>query len=130
VVWAVLDAQYFGVAQRRRRLFIVGHSGGQPRPEVLALSEGVSGHPAPSREPRQGSTSSGVVGSYGDGTYTGTVTPMRRATPLEYERLQGFPDGWTATPGNSDTQRYRQMGNAVAVPVVEWVMRRIAGPAK
>ncbi len=51
---------------------------------------------------------------------------VRRLTPLECERLQGFPDGWTDIPGNSDTQRYRQLGNAVAVPVAEWIMRRIA----
>lgn len=49
---------------------------------------------------------------------------VRRLTPLECERLQGFPDNWTA--GQSDTQRYRQMGNAVAVPVAEWVARNIA----
>src|SRR5690606_13994105 len=53
VAWAVLDAQYFGVAQRRRRVFIVGHSGGIPRPEILALGEGMYGHPAPSREAGQ-----------------------------------------------------------------------------
>jgi site-specific DNA-cytosine methylase len=50
---------------------------------------------------------------------------VRRLTPLECERLQGFPDGWTDIPGNSDTQRYRQLGNAVAVPVAEWIMRRL-----
>src|SRR5690606_29497948 len=55
-----------------------------------------------------------------------TRPTVRRLTPLEAERLQGFPDGWTDIPGNSDTQRYRQLGNAVAVPVVEWIMRRIA----
>jgi site-specific DNA-cytosine methylase len=54
---------------------------------------------------------------------------VRRLTPLECERLQGFPDGWTDIPGNSDTQRYRQLGNAVAVPVAEWLMRRIADAA-
>jgi site-specific DNA-cytosine methylase len=54
-----------------------------------------------------------------------TTSIVRRLTPLECERLQGFPDGWTDIPGNSDTQRYRQLGNAVAVPVVEWIMRRL-----
>ena len=48
---------------------------------------------------------------------------VRRLTPLECERLQGFPDGWTA--GQSDAARYRQMGNAVTVNVAEWIGRRI-----
>lgn len=48
---------------------------------------------------------------------------VRRLTPLECERLQGFPDGWT--DGQSDSARYKQLGNAVAVPVVEWIGRRI-----
>ncbi len=48
---------------------------------------------------------------------------VRRLTPVEHERLQGFPDGWTA--GQSDGKRYRQLGNAVAVPVAEWLGRRI-----
>jgi DNA (cytosine-5)-methyltransferase 1 len=49
-----------------------------------------------------------------------TDTSVRRLTPTECERLQGFPDGWTE--GQSDTHRYKQMGNAVAVPVVEWLI--------
>jgi len=200
VAWAVLDAQYFGVAQRRRRVFIVGHSGGQPRPEVLALSEGLFGHPEPRRETgertaptlaartrggtddllngalapvaiqdttRMSKDQNGAGVSDEDVSYTldGQSRPgvafmenqrgetweapiaqavnsgggkpgqgyaaarigaqVRRLTPLEGERLQGFPDGWTDTPGNSDTQRYRQLGNAVAVPVVEWLLRRL-----
>ena len=48
---------------------------------------------------------------------------VRRLTPIECERLQGFPDNWTE--GQSDSARYRQMGNAVAVPVVEWIMERL-----
>ena len=48
---------------------------------------------------------------------------VRRLTPIECERLQGFPDNWTA--GQSDSKRYRQLGNAVAVPVAEWLGRRI-----
>ena len=48
---------------------------------------------------------------------------VRRLMPLECERLQGFPEGWT--DGQSDTNRYKQMGNAVAVPVVEWIIQGI-----
>lgn len=48
---------------------------------------------------------------------------IRRITPLECERLQGFPDGWTE--GVSDTQRYRQLGNAVTVNVIEEITKRI-----
>ena len=50
-------------------------------------------------------------------------TAVRRLTPLECERLQGAPDGWTA--GQHDSPRYRQLGNAVAAPVFTWVGRRI-----
>ena len=54
-------------------------------------------------------------------------TPLliRRLTPLECERLQGFPDGWTALPGTSDSARYKALGNSVAIPCVEFIMRGI-----
>jgi len=48
---------------------------------------------------------------------------IRRLTPVECERLQGFPDGWTE--GVSETQRYKQLGNAVTVNVVETILRRL-----
>jgi DNA (cytosine-5)-methyltransferase 1 len=48
---------------------------------------------------------------------------VRRLTPTECERLQGFPDGWT--DGQADSHRYKQMGNAVAVPVVQWIIDRL-----
>ena len=200
VAWRVLDAQYFGVAQRRRRVFIVASLGAGNPSEVLAIAEGLSGHPQPGRE--EGTVTSALtanglggggpddnnaqantlipVGAFrwqenrndvrlDDPTTTLTVqqtqavaiqgttigrsdtagpggkgwddtgamftletvaphavatTQVRRLTPLECERLQGFPDQWTAS--QSDTQRYRQMGNAVAVPVAEWIMQRIS----
>ena len=54
---------------------------------------------------------------------------IRRLTPTECERLQGFPDDWTRwdADGNkqSDSARYRQLGNAVAVPVVQWIAERL-----
>ena len=62
-------------------------------------------------------------------TVVGTGT-VRRLTPIECERLQGFPDGWTAERidevkglvTQADSSRYKQMGNAVAVPCVEWIV--------
>lgn len=55
-------------------------------------------------------------------------TPLliRRLTPLECERLQGFPDGWTDIPGASDSSRYKALGNSVAIPCVEYIMAGIA----
>ena len=48
---------------------------------------------------------------------------IRRLTPLECERLQGFLDDWTNIPGASDSARYRALGNSVAIPCVEFIMR-------
>lgn len=55
-------------------------------------------------------------------------TPLliRRLTPLECERLQGYPDGWTDIPGASDSARYKALGNSVAIPCVELLMQGIA----
>ena len=58
----------------------------------------------------------------------GTASGVRRLTPTECERLQGFPDGWT--DGQSDSARYRQLGNAVAVPVIRWIGERITEAAR
>lgn len=71
------------------------------------------------------------VGKEGDPSYTidtkshqSVVTSVvRRLTPVECERLQGFPDNWTAI--GSDSQRYKQMGNAVTVNVIEWLGKRL-----
>lgn len=51
---------------------------------------------------------------------------IRRLTPLECERLQGFPDGWTDIPGGSDSARYKALGNSVAIPCVDFVLCGIA----
>lgn len=77
------------------------------------------------------------VGEDGDPTGTigttvppavGTATAVRRLTPKECERLQGFPDDWTATSNGkrqADSPRYRQMGNAIATPMFVWVARHL-----
>lgn len=76
---------------------------------------------------------SGTLQSKTDGGYSlNNVHPVRigklirRLTPLECERLQGFPDYWTDIPGASDSARYKALGNSVAIPCVENVLRGIA----
>lgn len=59
-------------------------------------------------------------------------TTVRRLTPLEAERLQGYPDGWTLTSNGkpqADSARYKQLGNSIAVPVFTWVAKRLAAVA-
>jgi len=164
--YRVLDAQYFGVAQRRRRVFVVGCLGGWRRAAaVLFERSSLSGHPAPSREARedvakcltrgigqrydfetetfpivfgaQNSASQGdSVSTHVAPTLDKSKTPavqcgatVRRLTPRECERLQGFPDDYTLIPyrGKSaaDTPRYKAMGNSMAVPVMRWIGERI-----
>ena len=155
LAWRVLDAQFFGVPQRRRRIFLVGHLGDwRCAAKVLFESESLRGHFAQGNG--AGKTSAaGSAGRSGKrrGTYgmthvarcltsradrydvereTFLPSPqgVRRLTPLEYERLQGFPDGWTDIPwrGQSapDRLRYRALGNAMCVPVMRWLGERIA----
>lgn len=71
-----------------------------------------------------------VRAAHGQPGNVGDAQAVRRLTPLECERLQGFPDRWTTHradgAGQSDSTRYRQLGNSVAVPCVAWITRRIA----
>ena len=75
---------------------------------------------------------SGTLQSGSSGNSLNSIHPVRtgklirRLTPLECERLQGFPDGWTLIPGASDSARYKALGNSVAIPCVDFVLRGIA----
>jgi len=196
--WRVFDAQYAGVAQRRRRVFVVGHIGDDWRPPAAVLFEPASlcGDTPPSREARE-ETAPYSGGGIDDGRVVGTVTSkwakgsggpagdegynlicfgannsagshwddasnphptltrisggigssnqevfsqrggglapdltVRRLTPRECERLQGFPDDFTLIPYRhgkpaADGPRYKALGNSMAVPVIGWVLNRI-----
>jgi DNA (cytosine-5)-methyltransferase 1 len=197
IAYRVLDAQYFGVAQRRRRLFVVGYLGDWRRAAaVLFERHSLQGHPAPRREAgkgiagtRGGSSQSGgfrttdldnngafipviakTLLSFGHAAnpldetllpmaFTTEQTPkynndcaltltkqsptgggqpqavataaaVRRLTPRECERLQGFPDNYTLVPNRgkpaADGPRYKALGNSMAVPVMRWIGERIA----
>jgi DNA (cytosine-5)-methyltransferase 1 len=193
--YRVLDAQYFGVAQRRRRVFVVGYLGDwRVAAAVLFERESLSGNPKPSRKKREEVTANaqgsvGEAGSWWDGSQVaGTLTKqnangaqrmpdkdnfgavlqaigldfynycitgdafqtvstrinasttggvmhsmaIRRLTPKECERLQGFPDDWTKVPYRNkeadqcpDGPRYKACGNSMAVPVMRWIGERI-----
>lgn len=122
--WQVLNSKNHGVPQNRERVFIVGHLRGTPRPEVFPFGEN-GGVPAE----RQGQVSPTITSRYykqgqSDPYVFNDCTPsIRRLTPLECERLQGFPDGWTASV--SDTQRYKCCGNAVTANVIADIMERL-----
>lgn len=76
---------------------------------------------------------SGTLQSKGFGGYSlNYINPVRsgyivrRLTPLECERLQGYPDGWTDIPGASDSARYKALGNSIALPQWDYVLRGIS----
>jgi DNA (cytosine-5)-methyltransferase 1 len=162
--YRVLDAQYFGVAQRRRRVFVVGYLGDwRVAAAVLFERESLQGNTKPSRKKREevASDAQGSVGEAGDSqpiavdfynqcitgdtfqtvstrinaSTTGGVMhsmAIRRLTPKECERLQGFPDDWTKVPYRNkpadqcpDGPRYKACGNSMAVPVMRWIGERI-----
>jgi DNA (cytosine-5)-methyltransferase 1 len=174
--WAyrVLDAQWFGVAQRRRRVFVVGCLGDSTSAaKVLFESESVRGLPAKKRienasdaglgdevrclgcgvmwQPDGGleccpmcgslqSWAAQTCGTISDGAHMGGGLNgqdansgrrlvhagfPRRLTPLECERLQGFPDDYTNIPGAKDAPRYKALGNSMAVPCMRWIGARI-----
>lgn len=205
VAWRVVDSRYFGVPQRRRRVFILGTVAGDD-PDgararagaVLAVGESCRRHPPQGRQtgPHVAVASLSGLGNGGpddndgqagrlvthaltsaghdaseDGTGRGTpivVGPLlsgkssgwrgddheaatgqyvvadtltsgshpnsnrvgdrvRRLTPVECERLQGFPDDWTLTPNvkSPDSRRYAAMGDAVTVNVAHWIGQRL-----
>lgn len=88
---------------------------------VLSVSENQRGELRTSEVAAQLTSGGGKPGQ-GYPAVTGQFG-VRRLTPTECERLQGFPDGWTGM--HKDTVRYRQIGNAVAVPVAEWIGKQI-----
>lgn len=68
----------------------------------------------------------GNAAAYNGSLYVAQNDRIRRFTPLECERLMGFPDNYTLINGNSDTNRFQAVGNSWAVPVVKWIGERVS----
>ena len=162
IAWRVLDAQYWGVPQRRKRIFLVADFAAHDRRagEILFEREGVQGNPQESKragERAAGGTADCARIAIYDMTHAnevmrpvfGGIAPtlnarmgtggnqvpvvltegkVRRLTPMECERLQGLADGYT--DGGSDTARYKALGNGMAQPCADYVIRRIVECAK
>ena len=140
--YRVLDAQNFGVPQRRRRVFVVGHLGDWRRATAVLferprLSRSTQESEGQRKEPPCFTPSSFGNWRIGVGTIRAQAGHVRtdltirnglvsKLTPLECERLQGMPDNWTLIPGAKDSHRYKAIGNSMAVPVMRWIGEGIA----
>lgn len=150
VAWRILNSRYFGVPQSRTRIYICCWRNNLTNAVYTLFEDALIRKPS---NPRLGFiTPESFEGTYpqvpkvayclaaSSGRHTGTdwsrtyvvcKNGVRRLTPLEYERLQGFPDKWTVSKEfdseseDTDTMRYTAIGNAVSVPVIEWIAKRI-----
>jgi DNA (cytosine-5)-methyltransferase 1 len=144
VCWRMLDAQYFGLPQSRKRIFVVGHSSGDWRRAAAVLFERQTSSDNPARSLQTegripvctvrnagNANARGVVvaeslthAGESDDTgfeYEGKNLYLRRLTPAEEERRMGFSGMHTAIAGATDADRYKAIGNSMAVPVMRWV---------
>jgi DNA (cytosine-5)-methyltransferase 1 len=149
--YRVLDSHFFGVAQKRRRVYLVGHHDWRCAAEVLFDREVSqwSNHQKPTTQRQSDSTIvtpcfadvynfavGNVASTFGANSGQGTNTAgpkiidrdgrIRRVTPIEAERLMGFPDDYTLIPGKClESWRYEALGNSMVIPVMSWLGHRI-----
>lgn len=146
VAWRVLDAKYFGLPQQRKRLYLL--AGGKDfYPECVLfekhqneLAEYPSAPLTFEKEGHRfevfreytdclysayGTKWNGNAAAYNGSLYVVQDDRIRRISPLECERLMGFPDNYTDLEKAKKTNRYQAIGNSWAVPVIRWIGNRI-----
>jgi DNA (cytosine-5)-methyltransferase 1 len=149
ISWRLLNTRYFGLPQSRPRVYICAWLD-DPVRAGEALFE--TKFPSPVKNERRAfletscslpgplvpkvsfclsATSGRHTGTDWSRTYVAYENDVRRMTPVECERLQGFPDNWTkledelASADLADSLRYHALGNAVSVAVIQWIAKRI-----
>lgn len=146
VAWRVLDAKFFGVPQQRKRLYVIaGGPDFHPENVLFELHERRLGEfpqvPLVFEKNGKkfevfreytdclysayGTKWNGNAAAYNGSLYVAENGRLRRMTPLECERLMGFPDNYTDVDFASPTNRYQGVGNSWAVPVVRWIGNRL-----
>ena len=146
IAWRVLDAKYFGVAQQRRRLYLL--AGGKDfDPENVLFETGLNEIPTYPKYSltfekeghhfqvfreytdclysSYGTKWNGNAAAYNGSLYVVQDGAIRRLSVLEVERLMGFPDHYTLISKSKKTCQYQALGNSWAIPVVKWIGRRI-----
>ncbi|HDX4060980.1 TPA: Dam family site-specific DNA-(adenine-N6)-methyltransferase [Citrobacter freundii] len=156
LAWIIKDAKYFGVAQQRRRVFVVASARKGFDPAEILFEQDVGSWSIETNNDGSERRTSTVdnctlyrfrrTDSYINDGVSSTLSArdykdrrelvvmadnrVRTLTPLEYERLQGFPDRHTLIPYEGspadDAPRYKAIGNSMAVPVMRWIGERIA----
>lgn len=146
VAWRLLDAKYFGVPQQRKRLYLLA-GGKNFFPENILFEKHISklqefpkfdltfkknNHKIEIfREytdclyAAYGTKWNGNAAAYNGSLFVVQDSKIRRLTPLECERLMGFPDNYTNINGSKNTTRYQAIGNSWVVPVVNWIGSRM-----
>nr|WP_321836147.1 DNA cytosine methyltransferase [Pseudomonas sp. FLM 004-28] len=137
IAWRILDAQYFGLAQRRRRVFLIASArdGFDPL-KVLFEHEGSRRDCPPRRTPKH--TLHPTLTAQGGGSlddreaYVLEPQGVRRTSIIEWERCQGFIDNYTRIPWRGrpasecpDGLRYKAVGNSKAVTIMRWIGERL-----
>lgn len=148
IAWRVLDAKYFGLPQQRKRIYVLA-GGKNFHPENILFDSVPKGNPNKIIEKQSltikkmghlievfrsytdclysayGTKWNGNAAAYNGSLFVCQDMRLRRLTPLECERLMGFPDNYTNIPKAKPTNRYQGVGNSWAVPVVKWLGKRI-----
>ena len=149
VAWRVIDAKYFGIPQQRKRLYVIAGED-STHPESILFEKHTNHKDVISDSDTNGvkfakdGHNFEIFRSYTDCLYSSYATKwngnaaanngslfvvqdgrIRRLSPIECERLMGFPDDYTNISDSKKSNRYQALGNSWAVPVIMWIGERM-----